>query len=213
MRRIGLFGGTFNPIHLGHLRVAEEVREAQALDRVIFIPAADPPHKNGLAIIPVAHRLAMTRLAVTDDPSFAVSDFEANRAEKSFSLYTIRHFRETTPAARLFFIIGADAFAEITTWHRWEEVIREVSFVVMTRPGSRIGHPAEALPKEWAGRIETVSESLYHVDNKEEIIFQPVTSLEISSSDIRRRRQEGGSIRFLVSPAVEDYIRVNHLYE
>jgi nicotinate-nucleotide adenylyltransferase len=211
--RLGLFGGTFNPIHWGHLRVAEEVREAVGLDRVAFVVAADPPHKEGSHIVTVAHRLAMVRLAVEGNPVFAVSDFEATRTEKSYSLYTIRHFRQTLAASdELFFIIGADAFAEITTWHRWQEVLAEAHFVVMTRPGSKVTRPTDAMPSDFAVRYCPVGEGAYTMEGGHGLHFLPVTGLDIASSDLRQRVRNRRSIRYLTTAAVEQYIEGNRLY-
>ncbi len=212
MAKLGLFGGAFDPIHMGHLRAAEEVREALGLDRVVFVPTADPPHKESAQLAPVADRLAMARAATADHEAFAVSDFEAARPEKSYSLYTIRHFRETLPPdAALHFILGADAFAEIATWHRWRDALAEANFVVMTRPGSRAAQPADALPAEVAAVYRRESDGVYAAGGAR-LLFVPVTGLDIASSDIRRRLREGRSIRYLVPAAAERYIVANRLY-
>ena len=213
MHRVGLFGGTFNPIHFGHLRVAEEVREMLGLHRVWFVPAADPPHKEGGQIIPVGHRMEMARLALHRHPQFQVSDFEATRDQTSYSLYTIAHYRELLgKQATIFFIIGADAFAEITTWHRWQEVLTACHFAVMTRPGSQIARPADAVPAQFAQTYTDLGGGKYRQSSGMEIVFLPVTELAISSSDIRRHRRDGRSICFLTPPPVADYIRENDLY-
>jgi len=214
MRRIGLFGGTFNPIHLGHLRVAEEAREALNLAQVVFIPAADPPHKEREGIAPFADRLAMVRLAVAEHPGFAVSDCEAERDAPSYSLYTIRRFREEAGGeSDIFFIIGADAFAEITTWHRWEEVLAETTFVLMTRPGHEVKNPADALPAAQAVRYRDCGEGRFVRDGGGGVIFLPVSRLEISASDLRRRVREGRSAHFLTPPAVLRYLAEHRLYQ
>ena len=215
MHRIGLFGGTFNPIHYGHLRTAEEVREALALHRIWFIPAADPPHKEGSHIIPVSHRLEMARLAVRRHPEFAVCDFEAMRAETSYSLYTIRHYRRILGEfASIYFVIGTDAFAEITTWHKWRDVLTSCHFAVMARPGSSLERPGDALPADWAARYTTTDDAgVFRHESGMEIVFVPVTELDISSSDIRDRRARAGSIAFLTPPAVIHYIRDHDLYQ
>lgn len=213
MRRIGLFGGTFNPIHLGHLRVAEEVREALGLAQVVFIPAADPPHKEQSGIAPFADRLAMARLAVAEQPAFIVSDCEAERDEPSYSLYTIRRFREEASSdCEIFFIIGADAFAEITTWHRWEEVLAETTFVLITRPGHEIKSPANALPASQASLYHDQGGGHFTRREGSGIIFLPVSRLEISASDLRQRIREGRSAHFLTPPAVHRYIAAHGLY-
>jgi nicotinate-nucleotide adenylyltransferase len=213
MEKLGLFGGSFNPIHTGHLRAAEEVREALGLDRVIFVPAADPPHKAPAELAPVAHRLAMARLATAQHKAFEVSDFEAARPEKSYSIFTIQHFRETAAAgSALFFLVGADAFAEIATWRRWREALAAAIFVVMTRPGSRVAKPADALPADFAARYKKQATGVYATPAGARLLFQPVTGLDIASSDIRRRLAEGRSIRYLVPNTVAHYIAAHRLY-
>jgi len=212
MHRVGLFGGTFNPIHFGHLRAAVEIRETLALDRVWFIPAHDPPHKEGGHILPVAHRLAMTRLAVRGQRRFAVSDFEATRPEKSYSLYTIRHFRQLLGGdTETYFILGTDAFADITTWHQWETVLEETNFAVMARPGNTLAHPNEALPSALAAQYEERAPGHFRRE-KTEIVFLPVTQLEISSSDLRHRCHDNLSPAFLTPAPVIAYIEENGLY-
>lgn len=212
MHRVGLFGGTFNPIHFGHLRAAEEVREALTLDRVWFVPALDPPHKEGGHIIPIAHRMAMTQLSVCGQTRFAVSDFEASRPEKSYSLYTIRHFRQLLGGeTEVYFILGTDAFAEITTWHEWEAVLAESNFAVMTRPGNELVGLEEALPPALAAEYQQREPGRFG-RGQTEIVFVPITQLAISSSDIRRRRRENLSLAYLTPASVIGYIDENGLY-
>jgi nicotinate-nucleotide adenylyltransferase len=181
---------------------------------VIFIPSADPPHKDLADIAPAAHRLAMTRLAVERHPAFEASDFEATRGEKSYSLYTIEHFRAALgPAAEIFFIIGADAFAEIATWHRWREVLAAASFIVMTRPGARVASPGDAMPAEVAALYREAGGGWFVRDDGTALLFLPVTGLDIAASDIRRRVRAGRSIRYLAPDAVADYIYAQRLYQ
>ncbi len=213
MLRVGLLGGTFNPIHLAHLRAAEEAREALQLDRVIFIPAHLPPHKDAEGISDTEHRLAMVRLAIADQDAFDVSDVETKRAEKSYTLYTIRHFRkELGPATEIFFLTGADAFAEISTWHRWREVLPMCHFVVLTRPGHVIAKPVDALPAAFAERYRPTGPGTYAMKEGPRLVFLPMTGLDISSSDIRRRLREGKSIWYLVPDTVIGYIEQHGLY-
>ncbi len=213
MNRIGLLGGSFNPIHIGHLRVAEEVREALELSRVVFIPLHVPPHKEPGEIIATHHRLAMAELAIEDNDAFAVSDIETKREDKSYTLYTLRHFlKELPPGGELFFILGTDAFAEITTWHRWREVLPMCHFVVMSRPGKSFAQPGDAMPAAYAERYRDKGDGVWQMKEGARLIFLPVTPLEISSSDIRRRLRAGGSVRYLVPDPAIGYLEQHGLY-
>jgi nicotinate-nucleotide adenylyltransferase len=214
MPRVGLFGGTFNPVHLAHLRAAEEAREALALDQVVFVPAHLPPHKDAEGISDAEHRSAMVRLAIADQDAFSVSDVELKRPEKSYSLYTIRHFRkELGAAAEIFFLTGADAFAEIATWHRWREVLPMCHFVVLSRPGHALAKPVDVLPAAFAERYRPTGDGAYAMKEGARLIFLPITGLDISSSDIRRRLHEGKSVWYLVPDTVIGYIEQHGLYK
>lgn len=133
--RTAIFGGTFNPVHSAHLAMARAAADQFALDRVLFIPAGNPPHKQ--INTPYEHRFRMVELACAADPRFTASRIEEGSA-RSYSIHTIEKIRSTDPAARLFFLIGSDAFKELRTWYRWEDVVRAVEFIVMTRPGHTI---------------------------------------------------------------------------
>ncbi len=186
--RVALFGGTFDPIHQAHLAVAATAAGRFHLDRVIFVPAAHPPHKTGVTHAPYEHRLRMTELACESDPRFEVSRLEEGAA-RSYSIDTIGKVRaRLAPEDELFFILGADAFAEIRTWHRWRDVAEAVCFLVVSRPGHVYDIPAEV-------RIERLD----------------TLELPVSSSDIRR------SLSSHQRPAnvpdrVLDYIYANCLY-
>ena len=179
-----IFGGTFDPIHSAHLIVAREAADAFALDRVLFIPAANPPHKGAAA--PYEDRYRMVELACAADPRFVPSRLEEGR-EKSYSILTIERLRK--PGEALFFIIGADAFAEIRTWLRWEEVVAWVEFIVVTRPG----HAYVSPPGAKVHRLETVA-------------------LPVSSSEIRQVLSQGGAPAE-VPPQVLEYIQSRKLYQ
>ncbi len=138
--KLGLFGGTFNPIHRCHLTVARQVRERLGLDSILFIPTGTPPHKPLGSLAPADHRLAMAREAVADEPGFAVSDIEVRRTTTSYSIDTVRALQqERGPATELYFIIGLDAFLEIHTWKQAPDLLRSCHFVVIGRPGSAFG--------------------------------------------------------------------------
>ena len=182
MRR-AIFGGTFDPIHRAHLVVAREAAHAFSLDQVLFIPAANPPHKE--AGTPYEHRYRMVEMACRDDARFTPSRLEAD-SRKSFSIHTIE--RVKAMGGDVFFVIGADAFAEIQSWFRWQDVIREVEFIVVTRPG----HVYESPTGAKVHRLETVA-------------------LPVSSSEIRAALARGETPAELPK-AVLDYIRANGLY-
>ena len=186
--RLAIFGGTFDPIHCGHLQVAREAADRFHLDRILFVPASRPPHKSGVTHAPYADRVRMTELACGDDLRFQVSRIE-EFTERSYSIDTIEKLRRQLASGdELFFLIGADAFAEIQTWHRWQEVLRSVKFVVVSRPGHRYNVPSGATVE----RLDTVD-------------------LPISSSEIRRGLAAGDEPAE-VPASVLAYIRERQLY-
>jgi nicotinate-nucleotide adenylyltransferase len=211
-RRIGLFGGTFNPIHMGHLRGAEEIREAFGLQHVIFIPAAIPPHKATEEVIEAKHRLEMVRLATAYNPFFSTTDIELSRPEKSYSIDTVRYFRKQHPDI-FFFILGRDAFMEIETWKEFQHLFSLCNFIVMTRPGFQKTLSTSPLPEalipvfrydqEIKGWIHTSGYTLH---------FKDITVLDISSTKVRELIEKGGSVRYLIPSEVEAYIKKHGLY-
>ncbi|MGA9117676.1 MAG: nicotinate-nucleotide adenylyltransferase [Bacteroidota bacterium] len=188
---LGVFGGTFNPPHHGHLLAAEFVRERLSLDRVFFVPTAAPPHKRDLALPEARHRMEMLRLAVRENPFFSVSEVELARGGVSYTVDTLRQFRGLHPSADLLFLLGSDGYAEFHTWREPEGILELARVVVMARPGY-------ALPPG-ASR-----------DRRVELVEVPQIAIE--SRLIRRRVREGRSIRYMLPPAVETYIRRNGLY-
>ncbi len=211
--RIGIFGGTFNPIHLAHLRSAEEVREALRLDRILFIPSATPPHKrvNGLAA--ATHRLAMVRRAIRGNPRFRVSTIEIERRGRSYSVDTLRALRARLPGARFFFIMGIDAFREIATWKDYRSLFGLCTIVVTSRP------PYDDTPLPAALPVAVRNDFCYRPRLKRlehgtgnQVVFQRISDLDISASAIRQRLHHGQSIRYLVPSAVERYIVRHRLY-
>jgi nicotinate-nucleotide adenylyltransferase len=214
MKRVGLFGGTFNPIHFGHLRPAEEIGEEFDLDPVLFIPAAAPPHKKKEGILSAPLRLEMVRLAVSDNPRFSASGVELERPGKSYSIQTIEHFRrEFGPEARLHFILGLDAFLEINTWKDFPVFFHLCHFVVMTRPGFEKKFSREHLPVELAEDFcyDTRTMGYAHVSGFF-VYPREITALDISSTRIRDFLAAGRSVRYLLPGPVEAFIRRNQLY-
>jgi nicotinate-nucleotide adenylyltransferase len=210
---IGLMGGTFNPVHLAHLRIAEEARESFGLDRVIFIPAADPPHKPLAGAVSFAQRCEMVRLAIAGNPSFELSDIEGKREGKSYSIDTIGYFHAQRPADQLFFIIGSDSFFEIGLWHRYAEIFRLCNLIVVERPGRPVADPLAALPVAIRGEFGYTSGSyrLQHESGQFEH-FLKGCPLDISSTGIRHLVATGRSVTYLVPSAVEAYIKNQRIY-
>jgi len=210
----GLFGGTFDPIHMGHLRCAQEILEDLNLDRVIFIPASQPPHKRKRDITPFHHREAMTRLAVEGNPSFSISDIEGRRDGKSYSVETIRHFLENpTSNPELYFIMGQDAFHNIQTWKDWKQLLLLCNFVVMTRPGYAVKNLDGILPEDLSVKFQY--ESLlgrFTGPTGFNIYFREVTLLSISSTYIREMVERRQSIQYIVPDDVNHYILKHLLY-
>jgi nicotinate-nucleotide adenylyltransferase len=209
MRRIGLLGGTFDPVHVAHLRTAEEVREALALDRVEFVLSATPPHKSAGTQASVEHRAQMLALAIADHPQFARNLCELDRDGASYSIDTIRVVQAREPEAALTFVIGADAFAEIATWKDYADIFSLCDFCVISRPGA----PASQLPIA----VENAfcydrNRGVYVHRSGRALQFLPVTALMISASDIRERCRKGLSIRYLVPSTVATYIAAHGLY-
>ena len=187
--RLGVFGGTFDPPHAGHLVVAQDAWSALALDRVLFVLAASPPHKQGQARTPAALRLELLRAALADDERFEASDLELRRAGPSFTVDTLRQLHAEQPAAELFLLIGADQAREFLSWRSPAEIATLATVVALSRDGDQSAPPLD-------GRVHAL----------------PVTRLDISATDVRRRVAEGRPIRYLVPAAVEAIIRREGLY-
>jgi nicotinate-nucleotide adenylyltransferase len=185
---LAVFGGTFDPIHNAHLTIAREAALRFALDRVLFVPASRPPHKSGATYAPYEDRYRMVELACQGEPRFEASRLEAG-VEKSYSIHTIEEVKKgLAPGDRLHFLIGADAFAEIQTWFRWQDVIREVEFIAVPRPGHEFRVPPGA-------RVAALGE----------------LALPVSSSQVRARLASGEAPSEVPTPVLE-YIRTHHLY-
>ncbi|MBE0575974.1 MAG: nicotinate-nucleotide adenylyltransferase [Desulfuromonadales bacterium] len=212
--KTGILGGTFNPIHLAHLRIAEEVQQACDLDRLLFIPAAEPPHKDVAGQVSFEHRLAMVKAAIRDYPKFQVSDLEIRRSGKSFSVDTLEILRKQDPQGERFFIVGLDSYRDIASWKDFTRIFSLSHLVVMTRPGVALSDPLDPLPV--AARedfcYDSDAEIIRHKSGNN-VIFLKETYLNISSTKIRQMLSTGQSIRHLVAPAVADYIQEHGLYQ
>ena len=211
--RTGIFGGTFNPIHLAHLRIAEEVREACGLELVIFLPAALPPHKQSATDTPFHHRLAMVEAAIADHPGFIASDLESKRAGASYSVETLEALQQLYPDDTLYFIIGLDSFCDIASWKDYPRLFELANIVVAHRPGYGNDDPGALLPVALADQFcyDADSVNLSHKCGNE-LIFVAETRLAISSTMLREHVAQERSIRYLVPPAVEAYIQIHNLY-
>ncbi len=211
----GLFGGTFDPIHFGHLRCAAEMLEIFDLNRIIFVPASRPPHKLDAAITPFHHREQMIRLAIEGNPAFSFSEVEKRRDGASYSVETVEYILDKYRLENLdlYFILGQDAFHAIRTWKEWERLLLLCHFAVMTRPGYVNPGLETILGAKFASQFaydEEVKGFLGPTGHA--IYFRDVTFLDISSSNIRKRAKESKNICYLVTDEVRHYIVKNSLY-
>lgn len=197
--RLGILGGTFDPIHFGHLLAAEEARVTLRLDRVLFAPAGDPPHKQGYAILPIAHRLRMVRLAISDNPAFDLSAVDMDRPGPHYTIDTIQLIRNEwgTGVDETYFIMGADSLAHLLTWHQPDQLVDLCRLAVVARPGYRAD-------------LAELEAALPNISHRLDWVEMPV--LGISSSDLQRRVREGRSIRYQVPAAVAEYVTEHRLY-
>lgn len=212
--QIGIIGGTFNPIHLGHLIIAEEAREAFSLDKVIFIPAKIPPHKDIAPVIAPEHRVRMVRLAIEDNPCFEVSELELRREGPSYSVDTLRELHKLYKGEAGFsFILGQDSFEEITTWKDYRKLFYLTNFIVANRYSHKEKDFEYLLPLE-------IRDSFCYDKNKKQFIhlsnhfvaYLDTPLIEISSTDIRERIGKGRTIRYLMPKKVVEYIEAHRLY-
>jgi nicotinate-nucleotide adenylyltransferase len=207
---IGVFGGTFNPVHTGHLRVAEEIREDFRLEEVYFIPSHVPPHKDAGIAGPPGERMRMLRAAVRGNAFFKVSDLEIKRGGISYTLDTLKKLERRFD--EIFFIIGADAFKQIDTWYHYEELFYHTGFIVMTRPASQGDDIQGMLPEAVRRKLTVLQEDVCRHESGKKIYLCPVTKIDISSTKIRNLLKDNRSIRYLVPPAVEKIIIERGLY-
>jgi nicotinate-nucleotide adenylyltransferase len=206
MKSVALFGGSFNPIHFGHLAIAEEVRNKHNIDKVIFVPTNLPPHKDPSDLADAKKRLIMTHLAIVSNPCFEASSFEIDRGGKSFSVDTVKYFYQLFKGqVQLYFIIGADMLTEISAWKSIEELLKMCRFIAVSRPGydvQKIFNRHFLASENYAAASELL----------ENIIIEDTPMLDISATVIRRRVAEWKSIKYLVPESVEQFIHNNQLY-
>jgi nicotinate-nucleotide adenylyltransferase len=212
---IGVLGGTFDPIHYGHLRLAEELAERLRLGEVRLVPSGTPPHRSAPTVA-AEHRLAMTRLAAADNARFTVDEREVRRAGPGYTFDTLNELRaEAGEAQPLALLLGADAFLEFATWHRWHEILGLAHVAIAHRPGSPVERWTERMPqplaREYSARLMQQPLAI-HLSPAGGIVVVPFTALDISATAIRDMLQAGASPRYLLPGAVLDYIRSHKLY-
>lgn len=217
MPRIGVLGGSFNPVHFGHLLLADEVRETLALDQVRFVPAGRPPHKPEGRLAPAEHRYAMTALAIRDNPYFAVSDAELKRPGASYTVDTLEAFRqEDGPGATFFLILGSETFLDLLSWKEPQRLATLARLAVVPRTGSGFDPDAiqvqKVLQELGQERWIPVSAARLPLKPPRGIFLVSATSLPITASELRRRAREGRSLRYRVPAAVAEYIEAHRLY-
>ena len=213
---VGVYGGTFNPIHLGHLRAAEELVESLALERMIFVPSARPPHKREEEeeLAPAELRLAWTRLAIEDNPRFQADPLELERDGPSYTVDTLRRLRERVAPSELVFGIGRDAFVEMGTWREPREIFRLANLAVTTRPPLSSGDLSDWLPACARPDFEIAADGLsaLHREAGTRLCLVAITALDISASDIRMRLRNGRSTRYLLPEAVREAVVESDFY-
>ncbi|GGA36885.1 putative nicotinate-nucleotide adenylyltransferase [Kroppenstedtia guangzhouensis] len=194
-KKIGIYGGTFDPIHIGHLVMAEQARQAAGLEEVWFVPAPIPPHKQGVAAS-AKDRFTMVERAVADHPSFRASRVEMDRSGPSYTVDTVRLLCREQPDTRFFLIVGADMVLDLPRWVRIEEILASVEVIGLMRPGVKLD--MEQLPDHIKDRVTWVKEGV---------------TVDLSSTWIRNRVAQGGSVRYLVPEPVRQYMEAHRLYE
>ena len=198
MQNIGIFGGTFDPPHLGHLILAAEARSQLGLDRLLWVLTPDPPHKQGQSIAPLEHRLEMVKLAIADDPQFEISSVELTRPGPHYALDTVQILAGQNPGAKLVYLMGGDSLRDLPSWHRPADFVSACHWIgVVRRPGDAID-------------MTTLEKSLPGLRSKVRFVEAPL--LEIAARDIRKRIAEGKPYRYFLPTGVYDYINSHNLY-
>lgn len=212
-KRIALYGGTFDPVHVGHVEIARRVSEVFEIDRLLFVPAQMAPHKIGRPVTPPLHRYAMLALATQDDPKLAISTFELDAPDRRYTVDTIEHFqRELGDSIELFFIMGADSWSEITTWREWERLLSMTNHIVVTRPGYE---PSTTHVGEYKDRIVDLRGSAARIGRGfTQIYITDVVMNDVSATRIRRVASEGRTEELVnrVPGPVLEYIKKYELY-
>ena len=213
--RIGILGGTFNPIHIGHLYIADVTAQMLDLSFVLFVVASLPPHKDPGLMTSFDHRLEMVRRAIDHHPLFQVSDVESRRRGPSFTVDTLRHYqREYGPEAELFFLTGLDAVLDIDSWKNYKELFDLARFVVLARPGGGPEDLAVKLNRSVdSGYNWSVKDGVFRCPDKKTVHYLDIPSLDISSTHIRKRLARGLTVRYLIPESVREFIVEQGLYQ
>lgn len=198
LKRVGIFGGSFNPLHQGHLILAEFASESIGLDRVLFAPVLHPPHKDGSGMTPIEHRLAMISTSITDNSRFELSLVDVERPGPHYSVDTVQIIQDQYPHSQLYFVMGGDAFKDFPLWYHPQEMVKYCRLAVMRRPSSRPVQP------------DMHEATMPHLKDRVDMIEAP--PIGISSTRIREQLQVGKSVRYLVPNPVLKYIQDNQLY-
>ncbi len=204
---IGIFGGTFDPIHYGHLRPVAEVRRALLLEKLFLLPASIPPHRQA-PVATAAQRLQMAQLAVNEFPGLEVDDCEIQRGGISYTVETLQHYRQQYPHIPLCLLVGSDAFASLETWHQWQTLPTLAHFVVMQRPH----HESVAVPA-WSEQHLTTDIGELSATDSGKVYFHKVSPQDISATGIRQAIEKGKDVAALLPSAVLKYIKQHHIYE
>lgn len=208
---IAIYGGTFDPVHIGHLRSAIDVKVLLGVPKLLMVPSNTPPHRGQPSATPQA-RLEMLQLAVADLPGIEVDEREVNRSGFSYSIDTLEEISSEWPAAPIYFIVGADAFALLHTWHRWQELTEYAHLVVLERPGATSPQSVDPV-LEWLTSREVKAVSEFGLEKHGRVLRTKLSQWQVSATDIRRRSQSGESIDFLVPKTVQSYIAEHKLYQ
>jgi len=214
--KVGIFGGSFNPLHNGHLRAAEEVMEILDLDKVIFVPSSIHPVKNDMNILDAKYRLKMLELATRDDVGFDVSDVEMKRPGPSYTIDTLKHFANKYKNYKLFFILGTENLARIDTWKDYKELFKFSNFAVVIRPGFNFSNIKDIIPgvlaKQFKLSEKTDNKTVYKHSSGNSLVFFKIKGIRISSTTLRKLVEKGKSIKYFVPDRVNKYILKNKLY-
>ncbi len=208
--KIGIFGGTFDPVHIGHLRAAEEIREHFSLDRVYFVPANIPPHKKNKEITDTAIRFRMIKTVIRDNPNLRVSKIEMKRNGVSYSIDTVQAFEKRFKY--LYFIIGIDAFSEINTWLNYREIFYHTNFIIMARPMKGERTSKDIFPPDVKKNMKKLDNSTFQHISGNKTYLHHVTQLDISSTMIRKNVKAGKTIKYIVPENVKRIINEKGLY-
>jgi nicotinate-nucleotide adenylyltransferase len=215
--KIGIFGGTFNPIHYGHLRAAEEVREKLHFEKILFIPSCNPPLKSG-DLAPAEERYEMTRLSLETNPFFDISDLECKKRGKSYTVETLTALNKLYPEKSLYLVVGIDSFLEIPGWRQPERLMDLIHFVVVSRPGFSFSSIFSMIPEASVANLSEVDggrRECYktNLKNGREVVLLNVTPLPISATAVRMLVRRGESIKYLLPDKIESYIISHNLYQ